>query len=585
MLLLRTLRFLRWEQIAYRLVRIAQFRFYRAFPRLTSRWTGPQLPAPEIAPDAVEIIRSVFKNFFVHLNTPVDKHDQRLSDLISKRFTFLNRKLEINPIDWNRRYESHLWNYHLHYFDYALWSARDFAECGDERSMKPCRELIDSWIEQARVGRSDGWDVYPISLRVVNWIYAYSLLADRYNDGRFLERWRASIHSQLDFLSRHLEFHHLANHLLKNIKAMLLGGLFFNQKEWLSKSERLLWREFEEQVLDDGGHFERAPMYHAQVLTDFLECYALLKAFDRVTHRVEIESKLRAMSRFLKAMSYPDGTLALFNDSANTEETRPEPILEASRRIVGIDHKMFPSSFPQTGYYLWVSADAREKIIVDAGPPAAAYNPAHAHCDLLSYELWLEGRPFIVDSGVHGYGGDRFREYCRSTRAHNTVMFDGREQSEVWGTFRMARRAEMTGVEVESDEQTWSFRGKYRPFYNPRLVHQRHIHRECGGDWHIEDRMVSGFAERATSFIHLHPDVRVELDGHNGLAVECSTDQTKVRIEPFVAESLKIIGGDESPVQGWYFPDFGLAQPSKAICFEYRVRRGEPFGYRIKRDL
>ncbi|MGE0132660.1 MAG: heparinase II/III family protein [Blastocatellales bacterium] len=582
--MLRTIRYLRWEQLAYRPLRVAQYRFYKALPRLASRWTDANRKAPEVAGETIRTFRAVFEKSFAHLNTPLEEYDQRLADLTERRFTFLNRTLTLDSIDWNRRYESHLWNYQLHYFNFAVPCARALVERGDEKIWRICQSLIESWIEQTRVGRSDGWDAYPVSLRVVNWIYAYALVADVCDDRRFLERWRMSICQQLDFLSGHLELHLLANHLLKNVKALTLGGLFFNQRKWLAKGERLLWREFDEQVLEDGGHYERSPMYHAQATADFLECYALLQAFGHFSRKEEVEPKLRAMARFLDAMGYADGSLALFNDSANTEETRPRPIVESAARIIGRDEKPLPPAFPETGYYVWMSRDGAEKIIVDAGPVSVDYNTAHAHCDLLSYELWLDGKPFIVDSGVHGYGGDFYREYCRSTRAHNTVMFDGREQSEVWGTFRMARRAELTGVEVNSDEDAWSFSGAYQPFYDRRMTHERSIGRSADGDWIITDVAVGGSAARAQSFIHLHPRVSAKVVGGDSFAVECAAGSSVARIEPFGADAVEIIEAVKQPAQSWYFPDFGMAQAARTICFSYAVREGEAFGYRIIRQ-
>src|SRR5262249_20851486 len=148
----------------------------------------------------------------------------------------------------------------------------------------------------------------------------------------------------------------------------------------------------------------------------------------------------------------------------------------------------------------------QERIIVDAGAPSVEYNTAHAHCDLLSYELRLEGKPFVVDAGVHGYGGDRFREYCRSTRAHNTVMFDGREQSEVWSTFRMARRAEAVNAEARGDDRSWNFRGSFAR-YDGGVIHERRIHRSADGDWIVADIARQGEVSKATSFIHLHPEI------------------------------------------------------------------------------
>ena len=584
LLLFRTLRHLRWTQLLARPLRVGQFKLYRHSPHLAFRPTAAGADVSSVSPRTIETIRKTFSEQFAHLNTPLAEFDETLSGLKQNRFTFLNRSLTIQAtVDWNHRYESHLWNYQLHYFSFAPLTARAWVERGDDSAWRSCRELIQNWIVVAEPGRSDGWDEYPISLRVVNWIYAYALVAER-EDEAFLAYWRASIFDQLGFLRGHLEHHLLANHLLKNIKALIVGGLFFQNEKWLDAGKLMLWREFREQVLPDGGHYERSPMYHAQVLTDFLESYALLVVFRHLERYDKVDAQLQAMADFLSAMSYADGSLALFNDSANTVETRPQPILESARRIVGSAPQTATSgnlSFPQTGYYLWVSADGREKIIVDAGEPSVAYNTAHAHCDLLSFELRLNGQPFIVDSGVHGYGGDRFREYCRSTRAHNTVMFDGGEQSEVWSTFRMARRARLIDASAEGDDQTWSFRGSFARF-GDGLIHERRIDRNFDGVWMVTDS-AKGKASLASSFVHLHP--QVEVKETNGSSVLCCLGSQQVLIEAFAEDggniNVEVVSGGEAPIQGWYFSDFGIAEPSATIRFDYQIGDGKKFGYTI----
>ena len=583
LLLFRTLKHLRWEQIAYRPLRLAQFKLYRSLPQLAFRPSEAGSNSSSVSQQSVETIRRIFNEQFAHLNQPLGEFDLWLNDLKQNRFAFLNRSLTIDQLDWNRRYESHLWNYNLHYFGFAVWAARTLVERGEASAWPVCRRLIESWIAAAKPGRSDGWDAYPISLRMVNWIYAYSLVAET-EDEEFLSKWRASLFDQLGFLRRHLEHHLLANHLLKNVKALVIGGLFFQNNGWLKAGERLLWRELDEQVLADGGHYERSPMYHAQALADFLEAYALLMAFGRIERGEKIEARLQTMAGFMSAMSHSDGSLALFNDSANTIETRPQPIIESAKRIVGGTPQAV--SFPQTGYYLWASSDGREKIMVDAGPPAVAYNLAHAHCDLLSYELWINGQPFIVDSGVHGYGGDRFREYCRSTRAHNTVMFDGVEQSEIWDTFRMARSARLLGAESGGDENSWSFSGSFERF-DRRLTHERQIRRESNGEWLITDRARRGEASQAASFIHLHPLVEARMI--SATEVLCQTVERPILIAPFADEGVTIatqlIRASEDPIQGWRFPDFGISQPGVTIQFDYRIKCGDAFGYSVRQSL
>src|SRR6185295_1096925 len=70
-----------------------------------------------------------------------------------------------------------------------------------------------------------------------------------------------------------------------------------------------------------------------------------------------------------------------------------------------------------------------------------SYQPGHAHADTLSFELSLHGRRVLVNSGTSEYGTGPERQRQRSTAAHNTVVIDGQDSSEVWGGFRVARRA------------------------------------------------------------------------------------------------------------------------------------------------
>ncbi len=581
-LLLRTIAHLRWEQLAYRPIRRLQSQFD---PLVYSfRWKNNHavLPGASLASRA-ETIRAAFDSL-PHLNLPLSDYDERISDLAIERFTFLNDTQTLSPIDWNRRYCSHLWSYHLHYFDYAVWCARAFAERGDNRALETLERLISSWLAQARVGVSDGWDAYPVSLRIVNWTYAYALLSDRLGESPFLDELGTGIRRQVDYLSRHIEYHLLANHIIKNAKAMLIGGLLFGEETWITFGRRLLFDELDEQVLEDGGHFERSPMYHAQVLADTVEAYVILAGFDRLdgSESEHLRAKILRMGTFLAGMTRADGSFALFNDSANREELKSQSILESVSRVAGPASLPATRTFPSSGYYIWESSNGEEKIIVDAGPPSVKYSAAHAHCDLLSYELYVGCRPLIVDSGVHGYRGDEFREYARSTRAHNTVMFDGREQSEVWDTFRMGARAEVVSAEAVSDSQDeWCFKGAYRPYFARDLIHERRIERSGNGDWLVADNVIGGQERSAVSYIHLHPDVSArQLEDHR---IECQNSGIKMVIEPFGVDGVEIVQGAREPIQGWYFPDFGIAQPNATICLRTEVKPGLEFGYRIRK--
>src|SRR5262249_26913941 len=149
----------------------------------------------------------------------------------------------------------------------------------------------------------------------------------------------------------------------------------------------------------------------------------------------------------------PGGQLHQLQDAADGIAPTLEWITDIARQELGVVPEAPDGVWrlERGGYAGVANAEPGERFILDVGHPAPRHQPAHSHCGILSFELDFDGWPVIVDSGVSGYDADPFREYSRSTRAHNTVSIDGLEQSEVWSTFRMARRAELAFSRVATD--------------------------------------------------------------------------------------------------------------------------------------
>ena len=75
-------------------------------------------------------------------------------------YSDLTKKLNLDS-DWTEHHENDLWTYNLHYFDGLIRENSNF-----DRNLY----LIHSWIQKNHVNASKGWDSYPTSLRLVNWI-------------------------------------------------------------------------------------------------------------------------------------------------------------------------------------------------------------------------------------------------------------------------------------------------------------------------------------------------------------------------------------------------------------------------------
>ena len=324
-------------------------------------------------------------------------------------FEFLNTKG--NPRGWNDPRFEKLWLYNLHYFEKHCTS-----------------ELMERWIKENPIGWGNGWEPYPISLRVVNWIKYFMR---RGRSPRPTER--ESLETQMGWLYPRLEYHLLANHLLANAKALVFAGKFLGNEKWYKKGMTIYKKELPEQTCADGVNFERSPMYHSIILEDVLDCLELTQ---EPIFREYAEKMLGA----LEFLCGPDGRISKFNDSTEGIAKSPEYLFAFAKRL-GVEPTRFKLDHPAVDLSGFIRQEAGPWTLLakcrDIGP---SYQPGHAHADTFTFELWKDGRKLISDTGCSTYVPGPVRSYERSTAAHNTVVIDGQNSSEVWAAHRVGRR-------------------------------------------------------------------------------------------------------------------------------------------------
>ena len=364
-------------------------------------------------------------------------------------FTFLNETHRISAaLDWNNSSWKKLWLYNLHYFDCLRQEGKGTAE------IDAAVGLMRRWISENPVGRGNGWESYPISLRVVNWIKFFQKLRASGNlpSSADLTEIETSLAIQVRWLRKRLEYHLLANHLLANAKALVFAGWYFGGTEdgitcageasgWLRKGMDIYRRELPEQVLDDGAHFELSSMYHAIILEDVLDCY-------NITGSDLFRDYASRMLVGLELLTGPDGQLAMFNDAADGIAQPP-----AVLRDYAIALNIAPSLHGGSNVSGYVKLKAGDwTLLAKCGNIGPDYQPGHAHADSLSFELWKGERKVVSDTGTDRYVVDEERKRQRGTAAHNTVIIDGKDSSEVWAGHRVARRARSRIVSVSESE-------------------------------------------------------------------------------------------------------------------------------------
>ena len=413
-------------------------------------------------------------------------------------FNFLNRPKKFqNNIDWNFPDFGKLWVYNLNYFEYL-----NQKNISKEEALQLVYRYIDVYDHC-----EDGKEPYPTSLRILNIIkfVAHNDIED--------EKVLNLIKADASRLYENVEYHLLANHLLENGFALLFVAQFFNSKRFLKKATTILTKELEEQVLKDGAHFELSPMYHILILHRILDCIQLLelnKSDKSITLLSLFRTKAEIMLSWINQIKYNDDSLPMFNDSSKNITISIQEIFKYAKTL-RLNEIYLPLS--ESGYRKFQTN--KYQLVVDFGDIGPNYQPAHAHSDTFNFELFVDNKPIIVDTGTSTYDKNERRQLERSTYSHNTIQIDNFEQSEVWGGFRVARRAYVKNlkegvdfVEAEHDGYKKIGVSHLRRFSIDKSLVQ------------IKDIIVNDSNYNQTAYFHLHPSLKNLIINDHSIIIE-----------------------------------------------------------------
>ena len=400
-------------------------------------------------------------------------------------FKFLNISHSFNDkIDWNYQEYGKLWTYNLNYFDFLNQ---------DSISKEDGIPLIEDYIKNENI-LLDGKEPYPISLRGINWI-------------KFLSKNKISnsdidtiLYNDFIVLSENLEYHLLGNHLLENAFSLFFGAYYFQDDLFYQKAKRLLKQELDEQILNDGAHFELSPMYHQTLFFRLLDCINLIKlnkSWIVDDFVIFLEKKASLMCSWLKHITYKNGDIPMVNDSTYMIAPSSKNLINFSKKL-GVNSVLQPLT--DSGYRK-INAEKYE-LFMDVGNIGPDYQPGHAHCDTFSFELQVNKLPLFVDAGITTYDKNSKRQNERETASHNTVQINDWEQSEVWGGFRVGRRAKITSL-IEKD---FYISAKHNGYKKKGLVHERTF-KWSDDKITILDTLNKATNDNARAYFHLHSSI------------------------------------------------------------------------------
>jgi hypothetical protein len=537
----QTLRHLRPKQVAWRLLRRAQRRLPSRVPATD---THSSIHFDGAALQRLREFLAVARGY----GLDADTDPLALRDDI---FTFLNQTVDCeSKVPWQDQSLSRLWRYQLHGFRMArMLAATAFSDAAALGDAAHAARWVEDWVRCNPPGADVAWDPHPTAERLFNWVLGSAAFGAGY--GATAPRCAL----QADWLEARLEHDLCANHLLKEVMALALvaevtGNGSLCQRAWTMVEEQVA-----EQILPDGGHYERSPMYHALALFDGLVLRAAAASPPGF-----FDNALRRMTHFLENILHPDGDIPLFSDAAFGEAMQGRALVKLSRELLRTPPPLEERpALPDSGFY--VLGGVQDRMILKAVAPSPSHQPGHAHADPFTFEISVAGTRLIVDGGCHGYAESPLRGYCRSVRAHNTVRINGQEPMEAWDVFRVARRHRITAADWEVGGHASILRGTCRWPQGWTQTRYARYDRDTGF-WVVVDRVDGGAPLAVESFLHFHPGTELtETDG----AWIARRGDARLGILPEGADRIERVEGGHAPDQGWYCPRFGVAKPSPTL--------------------
>jgi hypothetical protein len=528
-----------------------------------------------------------------------------------------------NGLDWTYRPQRNIdWTWDLNRHAYFETLGRAYWYTGDERYVQKFQELILDWLAKnpADVDQPNWTSAFEVACRINTWIWAFFYFRSAPTFDR--ETCLAFLKGLLThgyYLEANLELHIPNNHLLLEAKALAMLGYLLPEvkraKKWRQQGSQILCQQVKEQVCSDGGHGERATLYHRIIASQLLELQVLL-AKNNTSLPTEIAKALEQMIEFELWMTKPNGLVPLLNDSAledtylrfsassggpvflgrsDLKAIAPPPD-EASIWLLG--HKRIKQyldlpaedfclnsrAFPETGYFVMRGGKGSEAayLVFDCGPFGYEPVPGHGHADALNLELHAHGQTHLVDPGVYStYLGEDWRNFFRGSPAHNLVVVDNQDQSALGDIWQVNHPAEATLHQWLSSDEFDFIDGSHNGYerLSEPITHRRQIFFAKPEYWVIIDTLTGQGEHCFDLYFHLMPEVDTQFEPKSGSIHAGNCGEGGLIIVPIVTNRLQteVITGATDPIQGWVSCLSGEKQPAPVL--RYRQTTAAPIQF------
>jgi len=481
--------------------------------------------------------------------------------------------------------------------------------------------LLERWMAVARAGHAMCYlSPLVVLYRVlaVHWTFTF-VASLRSADGRredaLLFALLKLLWADCEYLKDQIGHSYPNNHLLADGFAGWYYGFLFPEfasaAAARSKGEAIFVRELRRQFLDDGTNFEHSMHYH-ELGCEMALGYVLLSRRNGVDLPADIQELIRRMLAVQVAVSGPEAVAMPLGDSTEdplfpldaTHAWAPGALRECYRALFDpalpptpagnltverafwlLDGALaeagsspptsLPDDFPHGGMHVFADRARSARLIFRSGPrEGQPISAGHAHADVLSVYLNVEGLPLIVNSGTYTYRAKSsawarrepdWRNYFAGPESHNGILTGHDPYGRMSGDFRdrdvpcrvaLARQGAVEGL-------------RWLEFVVARglaaVGHRRAVIHVEGEYWVVVDLPASaGHAKGTAIALQFAPacDVRSDVPGIVDARlgeVHCRVALTSGLGDP------RVYAGSCRPLAGWVSPAYGERIPAPQL--------------------
>lgn len=343
------------------------------------------------------------------------------------------------------------WQLHRHKWWVPMGKA--YRVTGEEKYAEEWTKQYIDWIRKNPYDDPDkenlrfSWRPLEVSSRLQNQPEMFMLFIDSPAfTPEFLTEFLVNYHKHAEHILAN--YSDKGNHLLFEAQRVIGAGCFFPEfrqaETWRDSGVKVLNREIDVQVMNDGSQYELCPHYHLASINIFLEALetADINGLRHVFPQSYVD-KVESMIMFYGNLCFPDYENPCFSDAKIID--KKEMLRNYKRWSVvypeneaikywATDGKQgrlpeyLSKGFLTSGFFIFRNSWGEDatQMVVKAGPPAFWHNQP----DNGTFELWYKGRNLFPDSGAYIYSGDeevmKWRRWFRRTDSHNTVTLNNK---------------------------------------------------------------------------------------------------------------------------------------------------------------